>query len=95
MIVRFTGRLYEWRGPAPFHFVDLDTDASDLVASVKRQLTYGWGVVMVTARVGDLEWKTSLMPRGQIYALPIKDAIRKSIGLELNDPVDVELELAV
>lgn len=95
MILRFTGVLYEWRGPAPFHFVNLDEDTSDVVASVKRQLTYGWGVVMVTARIGDLEWKTSLTPRGAVYALPIKDAIRKAAAIGLGQPVDVELRLDV
>lgn len=93
MVLRFSGRLYEWRGPSPFHFIDLSPEASDAIAEVRKALTYGWGVIPVTAIIGSTTWTTSLIPRNGGYALPVKDAVRKTTSLELGGSADVELRL--
>ena len=36
--------------------------------------TYGWGVIPVVARIGDVEFETSLFPKDGGYLLPLKDA---------------------
>ena len=54
-------------------------------------VTYGWGAIPVTVRIGETAWTTSLFPRNGRYVVPLKDAVRKAEDLALGDPVDVEL----
>ncbi len=95
MILRFTGVLYEWRGPSPFHFVDLPESESSMVSDVRRILTYGWGVIPVAAVVGSTEWSTSLFPREGRYALPVRASVRSAESLRTGAELHVELRLHV
>ncbi len=54
-------------------------------------VTYGWGAIPVTVRIGETSWTTSLFPRNGRYLVPLKDAVRKAEDLALGDTVDVEL----
>lgn len=54
-------------------------------------VTYGWGAIPVTVRIGETAWTTSLFPRNGRYVVPLKDAVRKVEDLALGDTVDVEL----
>jgi hypothetical protein len=89
----FSGEIWYWRGPAPFHFVTVPPEQSDAIAAVSRQVSYGWGVIPVTARVGDTDWTTSLFPRDGGYALPVKKVVRDAEQLDVGDVVDVEMSL--
>lgn len=91
MDVVFTGRVIEWRGPAPFYFVPLTDAAAADVREVAAMATYGWGVVPVEARVGGAPFTTSLFPREGGYLLPLKDAVRRPAGLAPGDEVTVRM----
>jgi len=91
MEFEFSGELYYWRGPSPFHFVNVPEEYSEAIKAVARFVTYGWGVIPVTVRVGETQWKTSLFPRQGLYAIPIRDAVRAAEGLELGDVVAIHL----
>ncbi|GFJ93981.1 hypothetical protein Prum_076230 [Phytohabitans rumicis] len=54
-------------------------------------MTYGWGMVPVTAQIGDTEWTTSLFPKDGRYVVPVKARVRTSEGLEVGDVVTVRL----
>lgn len=84
--------LVEWRGPAPFFFVPLPEDEADLVDQVKSGIAY-WGVVPVSARIGDTEFSTAMFPREGTWFLPVKAAVRRAESVELDQPVRVELHL--
>jgi hypothetical protein len=58
---------------------------------VASLVTYGWGAIPVTVRIGETAWTTSLFPRNGRYLVPLKDAVRKVEDLALGDTVDVEL----
>jgi hypothetical protein len=91
VVFEFTGELIFWRGPAPWHFVALpDEEAAELDA-VATMVTYGWGCIPVSARVGDTNWQTSLFPKDGTYLVPVKAAVRKAEDLELGDMVGVRL----
>lgn len=90
MELEFTGVLVEWRGPAPYHFVPLPPDEADLFDQVKAEIAY-WGVVPVTAWIGDTEFTTAMFPREETYYLPVKDAVRRAESVELDQPVRVRL----
>ncbi len=87
----FAAELWYWRGPAPFHFVTVPEDASAEIRGMAPLVSYGWGVIPVSARIGETEWETSLFPKDGGYALPVKDAVRAAEDLADGDLVSVEL----
>jgi Domain of unknown function (DUF1905) len=89
----FVSPLIEWRGPAPFYFVALPDELGVDIKAMANSLTYGWGVIPVAARVGQVEFTTSLIPRRGVYLLPIKNAVRLPNALTLGEDVKVELSL--
>lgn len=95
MELRFSGEIWWWRGPAPFHFVTVPPEACEEITEVAAAVTYGWGMVPVTVHVGVTTWTTSLWPQDGGYVVPLKDAVRRAEGLALGDVVDLRLTLAV
>jgi len=89
--VVFSGELWYWRGPAPFHFVTVPDDPSAAIHAISRVVTYGWGVIPVRVRIGGTVWETSLFPKDGRYLVPVKDAVRKVEGLAVGDTVSVQL----
>ncbi|MEV6510329.1 DUF1905 domain-containing protein [Streptomyces sp. NPDC051642] len=87
----FTGRVIEWRGPSPYHFVPVPDEESADIREVAALASYGWGVIPVEARIGDVVFTTSLFPKDGGYLLPLKNAVRKPQGLAADDEVTVEL----
>jgi hypothetical protein len=93
MRIEFTGPIWHWRGPAPFFFVTVPDDDSRELKAVSGAVTYGWGMIPVTARIGATTWKTSLFPKEGRYLVPLKDAVRRAEGLGEGDEVAVVLEV--
>jgi Domain of unknown function (DUF1905) len=93
MDLEFSGEIIHWRGPAPFHFVEVPDEQSAAIEAVSAIVTYGWGAIPVKARVGGTDFKTSLFPRGDLYLVPIKQQVRKAEHLALGDRVTVQLRL--
>ncbi len=91
MELTFAGRVIEWRGPAPYYFVPVPDDASADIREVAAMATYGWGVIPVEARIGEVDFDTSLFPKDGRYLLPLKDVVRKPQGLVVGDDVTVEM----
>ena len=54
--LRFTSTVIEWRGPAPYYYLPLSEEAAEDVHDVRQVATYGWGVIPVVARIGDVEF---------------------------------------
>jgi len=87
----FTGRVFQWRGPAPYYYVSLpDEDSADL-KEASAMLTYGWGVIPVVVTIGDTEWETSLFPKDGRYLVPLKDKVRRAEGLDDGDEINVRM----
>ena len=87
----FDGRVVEWRGPSPYYFVPVPEEESADIREVAAIATYGWGVIPVEARIGEVPFETSLFPKDGGYLLPLKDAVRKPLGLDEGDEVEVEM----
>ncbi len=87
----FAGRVVEWRGPSPYYFVPVPDEESADIREVAAMATYGWGVIPVEARIGEVAFETSLFPKDGGYLLPLKDAVRKRQGLTAGDAVTVEM----
>ena len=93
MRLEFAGRVVEWRGPAPYHFVPVPAEESADIGEVASIATYGWGVIPVEATIDGITFTTSLFPKDGAYLLPLKDAVRKPCGLAPGDDVSVTLEV--
>jgi hypothetical protein len=93
--LEFAGEVWSWRGPAPYHFVWVPEDECDDLAETAAAVTYGWGMIPVTLRVGDTESTTSLWPKDGAYVVPLKDGVRKAERIELGDVVTVRLTVDV
>lgn len=88
-----TGHLFEWRGPAPFHFIKVDPENSAVIKKPAAVHSYGWGVVYIHGSISKVEFQTTLIPKDGCYYIPIKDAIRKKLDLQLDDKITVNFSL--
>lgn len=93
MQLLFTGRVIEWRGPAPYFFVPVPAEESADIAEVAGLATYGWGVIPVEAQIEQARFSTSLFPKDGGYLLPLKDAVRRPQQLGPGDEVTVQLTI--
>jgi hypothetical protein len=95
MELEFSGEIWYWRGPAPWYFVTVPEAARKELAAAAPAVTYGWGMVPVTAEIGSVAWSTSLWPKDGSYIVPLKAAIRKAAGVEEGDTVAIRLGVEV
>jgi hypothetical protein len=93
MDIEFTGELWYWRGPSPYHFITVPEEECVGIRAVAPFVTYGWGVIPVRVQIGDTGWDTSLFPKDGGYVVPIKDAVRKAEGLAEGDTASVQLTI--
>lgn len=93
MELEFSGEVYSWRGPAPYHFVCVPPDEAEQIQELAAAVTYGWGMVPVAVTVGGTTVTTSLWPKDGGYVVPLKDALRKPEGIGLDDVVTVRLSI--
>jgi hypothetical protein len=93
MIIEFNGKIWYWRGPAPWYFVTVPAEQSRDLDTVLRSVTYGWGMIPATVRIGKTEWKTALFPKDGHYIVPIKASVRQAENLEEGDKVIVRLKV--
>jgi hypothetical protein len=89
----FAAPVIEWRGPAPFFYARIPEAVGAEIAAVKRA-SYGWGVIPVRATIAGVTFETSLFPREGTYLLPLKDKVRRAIGVTVGDEVAVAMEIA-
>ena len=93
MKFEFSGKIFFWRGPSPYFFVAVPDEQSQAIKAVANQVTYGWGVIPVQARIGKTEFTTSLFPKAGRYLLPIKVVVQKAEDLGDGDEVTVKMEI--
>jgi hypothetical protein len=95
MDLEFSGDIWFWRGPSPFHFVTVPDEECGELAAASSLVTYGWGMIPVAAQIGDTDWTTSLFPKNGKYIVPVKNAVRDAEGLDVGDRVTVRLTVGV
>ncbi|GAB6984236.1 DUF1905 domain-containing protein [Nocardioides pyridinolyticus] len=95
MELEFSGEVFSWRGPAPYHFVRVPPDEAERIQEMAAAVTYGWGMIPAAVTVGDTTVTTSLWPKDGSYVVPLKDALRRPEGIELDDVVAVRLSIDV
>jgi hypothetical protein len=93
--LEFSGEVWWWRGPSPYHFVTVPEEESAQLREASDLVSYGWGVIPVGVRVGSTRWTTSLFPKDGGYVVPLKDRVRRAEGIELGDLVTLRLTVDV
>jgi hypothetical protein len=53
MNLEFSGEMWFWRGPAPWHFITVPEEECGELEVISAFVTYGWGMIPVTAQIGD------------------------------------------
>jgi hypothetical protein len=89
----FEAEVFQWRGPAPYFFVATPADVDDFLHTHLGELTYGWGVIPAQVGIGDTEVTTSLIPKDDVYLVPLKIALRRPEGIDDGDLVRVRLHV--
>ena len=87
----FAGEVWYWRGPSPFHFVTVPEEDCITLRAVAAEVSYGWGMIPVTVRLGRTSWATSLFPKDGRYVVPLRDRVRAAEAIEPGDIVALEL----
>ena len=93
MDIEFKGKIFFWKGPAPYLFVTVPAKHSRDIKAISRLVTYGWGVIPVHVRIGKTEFTTSLFPKDGLYLVPIKASVQKAENLKEGEKVTVRLEV--
>ena len=95
MDLEFSGEVWFWRGPSPYHFVTVPDEESAALQATSALVTYGWGMIPVEVRIGSTRWTTSLFPKDGGYVVPLKDLVRNGEGIDVGDTVTVCLAVDV
>jgi hypothetical protein len=95
MDLEFSGEVWFWRGPSPYHFVSVPEDESVEIEAASALVTYGWGMIPVAVLIGETRWTTSLFPKDGGYVVPLKDMVRRAEGIDVGDTVALRLVIDV
>jgi Domain of unknown function (DUF1905) len=95
MDLEFSGELWFWKGPAPWHFVTVPDEECAELEATSASVSYGWGMIPVTARIERTGWRTSLFPKDGRYVVPVRTDVRRAERLEVGDTVRVHLVVDV
>ena len=93
MNIEFNGKIWFWKGPAPWYFVTVPAKQCRDLKAILKLVTYGWGMIPVNVQISKTEWKTSLFPKDGRYIVPIKASVRKAENLEEGHKVTLQLEV--
>jgi len=95
MKLTVAGEIWYWRGPAPYYFVTVPEAEAGMIATTASSVTYGWGMIPVSVKLGATTWTTSLWPKNGGYIVPLKDAVRRAEEVDVDDTVSLELTIDV
>ena len=93
MNLTFSGEIWWWKGPSPWHFITVPEDESVELEAISALVSYGWGMIPVRAQIGETHWETSLFAKDGRYIVPVKARIRQAEKLEIGDVVEVQLRV--
>lgn len=93
MNIEFNGKIWFWKGPAPWYFVTVPASQGHALKAISAAVTYGWGVIPVQVRLGKSVWQTSLFPKDGSYLVPIKASVRTAEQVVEGDTVTIQLEV--
>ena len=91
----FTNQIWQYHGKGAWVFVSLPKAMTVEIRLANQDFEEGWGRLKVTAKIGELRWKTAIWydTKRHTYLLPLKTEIRKKGNLVVEGRVTVHLSL--
>ena len=86
------GPVVEWRGPSPYYSLAISAEDSEDIKFAATGLEY-WGQVPVVVRLDGVEFITALFPKEGRYLLPLKDAVRRPAGIQVDQVLEAALRV--
>ena len=65
-----------------------------MIRELQSRVSYGWGMIPVSARIGNTRSSTAMWIKEGPYVLPIKVAVRRAEGIDESDTVTASLEIS-
>lgn len=95
-MITVTAPLWLWTSAqSSWHFVTIPADQAVEVKLQAMAVRRGFGSVRVVARIGEVEWRTSIFPqKSGAYILPVKADVRAQAGIAAGNEVTLTLEVA-
>jgi hypothetical protein len=93
--LNFSGEIWFWKGPAPWYFITVPEELCGALETTSAAVSYGWGMIPVTAKIGQTRWTTSLFQKDGRYIVPVKAAVRKAEELAVGNVVKVGLTVDI
>lgn len=93
MVLEFEGEAIWWRGPAPFVFVPVPPELSAEIKAISNRVTYGWGCIPASVKIGRTDYSTSLFPKDGAYLVPVKVAVQRAEAVKVGDMISLSLEI--
>jgi hypothetical protein len=93
MVVEARGKVFFWKGPAPWYFVTVPARQSKLIHAISKRASYGWGCIPCDVTVGETTTYTALIPKDGHYLVPLKASLRKAERIEEGEVVTVRVEI--
>ena len=87
----FETTVIHWRGPSPYFYAPAPAERAGDLRWAAKVASYGWGMIPVEAKVGDVVFTTALFPKDETYLLPLKDAVRRKANVTAGDRITVEI----
>lgn len=89
----FSGEVWFWRGPPPFHFVTVPLEYGADIRAIAGEVTYGWGMIPCEVTVGTTTFETALWPKNETYIVGLKKAVRDRERIAIDDDITVVLRI--
>ncbi|MEM1215863.1 MAG: DUF1905 domain-containing protein, partial [Bacteroidota bacterium] len=91
----FTANIWQHPAEGGWFFVSLPPELTEEIRKNLQWQEEGWGRMKATATVHELEWDTAIWfdKKRATYLLPLKAAIRKKAGLQVDQMISVRVLL--
>ena len=73
--------------------MSLPEQISQEIQEQSAEITYGWGMIPVTATIGKTTFETSMFRKNGTYVLPIKNLVRLPETLVLDESYKIHLSI--
>ncbi|MEM9465195.1 MAG: DUF1905 domain-containing protein [Actinomycetota bacterium] len=92
----FDAELYLWKDDGSWVFLSVPIDVSEEIEDIVPDRK-GFGSVPVEVAIGATTWRTSIFPDSKrgMFVLPVKQAVRRSEGIDVGDQVAVDLTVRI
>jgi len=95
-VISVTAAVWLWASDkGNWHFLTIPPEQAVEIRAETLGTRRGFGSVRVLARIGDVEWRTSIFPQSQSggYILPLKAEVRRRAGIASGYEVTVVLDI--